>query len=518
MAHKIATTATGTAEDSAVLAPTVELLDPSTLLVDLNVRHDARLDSAFLASVKEHGVLVPIVAVRTAEGGVRVRYGHRRALAAVEVARPVVPVVLIADEASDTAAQVQRIVGQWAENEHRTSLTVAERVGAMAQLAAFGVTPAQIAKRTKTGRAEVDAALAVAGSDLAKAATVRYDFLDLAQAATVADFETDVDAVKALVAAAQNGQFDHVAQRLRDERAEAARRAELERELTAAGTPVVPAPRHGDTARPLAHLDGADGEPFTAEGHRDCPGHVAYVATVHGWIDPATGAAILDEEDPDDEDAADDEDADESDEEAGRAQEWGAYLAVRYACTAPTAHGHRDRYGSDRSTRPMRRVADMDDAEREGAREARREVVDNNKAWASAQKVRRAWLLSFAARKTAPKGTVGFVAAALATDAEIVAGIGGNALAADLLGLPAGGYGRNTALQDLTAQASESRALVIALVQVLAAYEDRTDRDDWRHHRAHTARYLGWLAANGYTLAEVEQRACGTTTDESAGA
>ncbi|MGQ0843433.1 MAG: hypothetical protein ACT4QF_04805 [Sporichthyaceae bacterium] len=129
MAHKT----TATVEDSALLAPTIELLDPATLLVDLNVRHDARLDPAFLASVKEHGVLVPIVAVRTAEGAVRVRFGHRRTLAAVEVARPVVPVVLVADEATDDAAQVERIVGQWAENEHRTSLTVAERVGALAQ-------------------------------------------------------------------------------------------------------------------------------------------------------------------------------------------------------------------------------------------------------------------------------------------------------------------------------------------------------------------------------------------------
>src|SRR5882762_6894175 len=125
MARSTTRIATIPAEANLTLAPTVEMLDSTTLLVDLNVRHDARLDSAFLASIREHGVLVPIVAVRTAEGGVRVRFGHRRTLAAVEVALPVVPVVLIADEASDTAAQVQRIIGQWAENDHRTALTVA---------------------------------------------------------------------------------------------------------------------------------------------------------------------------------------------------------------------------------------------------------------------------------------------------------------------------------------------------------------------------------------------------------
>jgi ParB family chromosome partitioning protein len=89
MARNDTRTATVLAEanmSGAAPAPTVELLDPNTLLVDLNVRHAARLDQAFLASIKEHGVLVPIVAARTAAGGVRVRFGHRRTLAAVEAA------------------------------------------------------------------------------------------------------------------------------------------------------------------------------------------------------------------------------------------------------------------------------------------------------------------------------------------------------------------------------------------------------------------------------------------------
>ena len=91
----------------------------------------------------------------------------------------------------------------------------------IAQLSAFGVSPAKIAKRTRAPRSQVDAALAVAGSELAKAAAVRYgDFLDVVQAAVVAEFDDDPEAVKALVAAAKTGQFDHTAQRLRDARAE----------------------------------------------------------------------------------------------------------------------------------------------------------------------------------------------------------------------------------------------------------------------------------------------------------
>lgn len=47
------------------------------------------------------------------------------------------------------------------------------------QLAAFGLSPAQIAKKARIKRADVDTALAVAGSELAKKATARYADLTL---------------------------------------------------------------------------------------------------------------------------------------------------------------------------------------------------------------------------------------------------------------------------------------------------------------------------------------------------
>lgn len=50
---------------------------------------------------------------------------------------------------------------------------------------------------------------------------------------------------------------------------------------------------------------------------------------------------------------------------------------------------------------------------------------------------------------------------------------------------------------------------MIALAQVLAAYEDRTDRSDWRTVRPHVARYLRFIEAQGYALSPVERRACG---------
>ena len=57
-------------------------------------------------------------------------------------------------------------------------------------------------------------------------------------------------------------------------------------------------------------------------------------------------------------------------------------------------------------------------------------------------------------------------------------------------------------------KATDARALLLTLVMVLAAYEGRTDRNDWRSLRASTGRYLTQLQDLGYALADVERRAC----------
>ena len=55
----------------AAVGSDVLRLDPRSLLVDRNIR-EVRLDPDFVGSIKERGVLVPITAVRTADGHVRV--------------------------------------------------------------------------------------------------------------------------------------------------------------------------------------------------------------------------------------------------------------------------------------------------------------------------------------------------------------------------------------------------------------------------------------------------------------
>ena len=449
----------------------INYVDPATLLVDRNIRTDARLDRDFVASVRDLGVLVPIVAVRTAEGSLRVRYGHRRTLAAVEAGHAYVPVVVVADEATDDAAEVERLVGQYAENEHRTGLSTSERVEVFTQLEAFGVSAAQIAKRTKTRRRDVDAALSVSKSDLARAAAERYAFLDLTQAATVAEFEDDAEAVKALVKAARDGGFDHLAQRLRDERAEAAARAQVVDELTAAGVTVIERPGWMDAASAVEDLTDSDGRPLTVDGHADCAGHAAYVGSHWSGY-------------------GDDIDHDE-----------GMYVAV-YVCTDPAAHGHRSRWEQQRAQRPG-----LTDEQKAAANAERRRVVANNKAWRSAETVRRAWLTTFLARKTAPKGAAGFVAQSLVrADHELRRALERAHLEARDL------FGGSVSAEET----SDGRAQMIGLGLVLAAYEQGTGVWSWRAPSDSTAWYLRYLAAQGYELSEVERLACGEQSEGSA--
>ena len=150
----------------------------------------------------------------------------RQALTSTDPARATVATLVVADERTDDAGTVERIVRQYAENEHRTGLTTTDRLGVVEQLSLLNVSAAQIAKRTRMKRPQVDQALAVTRSDLAKAASVRYE-LTIEQAAGVAEFEDDPDTVKALVAAPKTGQFAHVLERARQDRDDAAQRAQL---------------------------------------------------------------------------------------------------------------------------------------------------------------------------------------------------------------------------------------------------------------------------------------------------
>jgi ParB family chromosome partitioning protein len=120
---------------------TVGTIDPNLVVVEANVRTEAALGREFVASIKQNGVLTPILARRDDHGNIIVRAGQRRTLAAREAGLASIPAYIV--EADETT--VERIVQQMAENDHREAVTDADRVAAFQQLAFEGLTPAVIA-------------------------------------------------------------------------------------------------------------------------------------------------------------------------------------------------------------------------------------------------------------------------------------------------------------------------------------------------------------------------------------
>jgi ParB family chromosome partitioning protein len=141
----------------------------------------------------------------------------------------------------------------------------------------------------------------------------------------------------------------------------------------------------------------------------------------------------------------------------------------------------------------------MSDEEREKAAAARRDVIESNKAWKSAEVVRRQWLTQFLTRKTPPKGAGLFLAQTMMDRYSDRLTHHGTAGLRDQL------LGGSTVIRD---GMSEPRAFVVVLAHALAGYEAQTGTHSWRNPTEANTRYLRFLQANGYTLSDVEERAC----------
>jgi ParB family chromosome partitioning protein len=475
----------GPALEEPHLLPLV-LADPATLLLTTNVRADSRLDKPFVASVRDHGVLVPIVAHRTAEGELSVLYGARRTLAAMEAGRAQVPVYVVDVPEEGKAREVFRLVRQLVENDHRDPLRDGERVAAYQQLSLLGLTATAIARRVHRRVGEVRSGLAVAGSEVAVAALDRFD-LTLAHATVLAEFDGDPDAMKTLTDTARTdpGRFEHVAQRLRDKQATDAARAAVAAELAAAGVRVVEEPPYGDrTVAKLDHLRAGDdaaedgGAEMAVEAHASCPGHAAYLRDRGAWSGTPDVTAV-------------------------------------YVCTDWRGHGHQPRFADS----PLTGLSASGRMTAE-ARAERREVIANNKAWDAARPVRRQWLTAFLARRTAPKDAPQWIAATLASCGHDVrrAMEDGHQTALELLGLatdpPWRPYaGTPNPIVDATAKANPGRATMLTLGLLLGGLESTVTRSTWRHATASQQAYFTALQQWGYPLSDVEQLALARTPE-----
>lgn len=346
-------------------------------------------------------------------------------------------------------------------------------------MALLGIPAGQIAKRLHTKKTTVDNGLAVAQSTVATAVIAEHN-LTLAQALVLIEFEDDLGIVKALtiVAVKEPAQFEHTAQRLRDERAAQQAHDALVADLTAAGVQIIDRPGWDEkTITDLSDLRDDAGERLTPETHATCPGRAAHVARSYSG------------------------------------------LRAVHVCLDPKTYGHLrvSASGSTTATGPMSEEQKSD----------RRAVIVGNKAWKSAETVRREWLRAFAARKTAPKDAPALVAYVLAacTNDLTHAAQQGHALARAALGLDNakptgwGGCAGERAITDAIDAASPARAQLIGLVVAMRAIEARTGTHTWRNPTDDVTRYLRAIASWGYDLAAIEQSVIDhhdarTTTDQ----
>ncbi|SEB09815.1 ParB/RepB/Spo0J family partition protein [Leifsonia sp. 21MFCrub1.1] len=438
---------------------TIQHLDPHTLLLEENVRPTAPITPAFVQSIRENGVLTPVLAHHNPDGSITVRAGQRRVFAAREAQLATIPVYLV--EADDVATE--RIVQQMVENDQREPLTDGERAAAFQQLAFEGLTVTAIARRTGSKTREVKTALAV--TENAAAATALQEHpLTLDQAAVLIEFDTDEHTRSELihVATTDPAQFPHAAQRARDEKTRAQAKAAAEADLIGRGYEILDTdPGYYDTQYTrISELLTAEDERVTVEQIENIEGRAAYVR-VYADGEPS----------------------------------------ITYFLHDAKAAGFHTYNTSGTHSGPMT----------EEQKAERRTLIANNKAWASAEVVRRDWLTTLLSRKTLPKDTGLVIALGLTVHRQAISSATreGNELAHQLLGVEPSGYFEADKLAALLEQ-MPGKAQHVALAIVLGACESVTSKQTWRTPSPTDAAYFTQLVAWGYTLSDVERIVTGT--------
>jgi ParB family chromosome partitioning protein len=442
---------------------TVEHVDPATITIETNVRPGetmAPLTKEFIASIREHGVMEPVIGYRDEQGNVVVRAGQRRTLAAREAGRPTIPVYFGAAPTDEAA----RIVEQLIENDQREDLTESQRAAAWQQLAFEGLSAATIAKRVGRKAAEVKTGLRVAENAHA-AATVEQHTITLDQAAVLIEFEGHPEAHAELVQVAETDpiHFDHAVQQVRDKIARAEAAAALTAELTEAGWTIRDRePMYGsEEAKNLVRIDNminAEGERIGRADVEDVEGREAVVRATYG----------------------------------------GPQASLFIAKKIAKERKYRDAYAAA----PAGPLSDEEKARRKMARE-------NRAAWKSATAVRQQWLTAKIAGKTLPKDAINLVAEALTGNRWTMHRSleRGNATAATLVGIEnveaSSYYGPNAF--DGWAQDHPTKPLHAALAVVLGSYEEGMHENTWDNGDSASAAYLTRLASWGYGLSDIEQ-------------
>jgi ParB family chromosome partitioning protein len=555
MTASIETTTAATEAPTAGTTPVVGAgeefarLHPTALEVGPNVRSEVDTDTpAFrnmVASIIEHGVLLPILARRDGDLIVVID-GQVRTLAAIEAGAESVPVLIRPDASTAKDREIERLTRQVVANDRRIDLTAGQRAKAVTDMLELGVSVPKIAKAVQVKRETVKAAGA-AGRSQAAIDALDAGQLTLDQAAIVAvfDAEGDTDAVAQLLNA--GSWFRSEAQQLLADRAERKAR-------TAAGAPYAEKgltvleeePYYGDPYTAAEDLVTTDGDPITEAIIEATAEHWAVWLTKEEKLTLVATGEFIDKDSIDWDTQVDlSGDAEEGlhhYKDVGSVEVW----VPEYFTADPDAAGVKlgpilaaasaEPAADESSDAAAKRVREQEAAQKvlaakEAEKLARRRTIALNKASAAATIVRKEWLAKFLTRKTLPKGAAKWITDTLVDEPGLLTQNKASEHLAELLGVTIGkseGHlwgdwkerAARTALAPVIDKASDARAQVIALAQILAAYEARmsgTGKDWWKRvGGSNQDNYLGFLDQHGHVLTVVEQVGAGTLTPEQA--
>jgi ParB family transcriptional regulator, chromosome partitioning protein len=447
-----------------------------------NVREDLDLSTEFCASVAEAGVRVPLLVTPGEDGGFRVVEGHRRLAAALKAGLAEVPCVLAA--AGDLAAELLDMAVA-NSSSHRRNFTPAEEALALFAAHEAGANRTRIRKATGRTAGEVKMALKagqISPESRAQAGELAAQ-MSLEELALLAEFDGDDDAVAKIVTAVRyEHNVEYTAERIRQDRAEAAEHERLRTQLEKDGYTIAGEPPPGGAYLTALVHDGAE---LTAEAHAQCPGR----------------GVIF--------------------------RPWNKLAPVHY-CADPTAHGHTSLFqpapapgaqaspgiggaGPDSDGTPEGEPSPVPEPAPDPGR---RLVIEGNKAWAAAAEVRKKWVAQLLARRTAPPQVARFVTVQVLTMPEPLRRALPIATARQVFSDLAGRDGAQAV--EMAATCPAARLPLLMLAPIATAYEsemagDVVRRSTWREDqfspcpRADAGRYLAFLASLGYPLAPIEQ-------------
>lgn len=445
-------------------------LTPDQIRIEANIRREVKVDKPFWSSIKQDGVLIPIV-VELVDGAYRVIDGQRRTLAAIDGGVTEIPAFVVDGIRSDA----DRVIRQLVVNDHREPITDADRLAAWQTLFDLEVSADAIARKTKAPKAKVEAAKKVAADPFLTDIVVDQQ-IPLDVMAEIAEFADDPELVERLVDDYQRwpANFPHVIARARDRRAEAAARSAAVEQVTAAGYTVIDDyPTWADQkagryvrADEVYSDDKLTQHAFTAEQLADIP--------------PTTPGLVVHVD-----------------------RDWNGdeptFVATGYI-ENPLEHGYHVHITATTPTAS----AEVDD---EAAKEERRRVLANNKAWPIATEVRRTWISHLLQRKTLPADVDHFVANSITRQHVWQHGDEHLNIARDLLQLTGPddwSSPRDTLVHHLTSHTAPRIVLAAAIARTEG---ELTAKDAWRSSsQAGLTRYLTALAAWGYGLSELEQQ------------